>query len=352
MLGHRALKQISMSPDDFPQYSKTQQTGNAGVTIVEQLVEHELGWHFRRNNQQDDFGIDGYLDVIREDGAVLGRSVAVQIKTGKSHVIKSSNFGFVLKGTRKHLNYFLNYPIPVLLVLVDEVQQRAWWVHICPQAIRLRKTDWEITVPQTQRLDASCVTDLNGLAGKTMDYLPIVQQMTKVREAACEAAAIVFLITKNEIVNGETTRLKAFFAMFEASPDNLPDIRNKVSLAVHGYAQDDRELYEITEVRTWFAAAENAICGWPYYWNLTLESGTVVLFFYCTSEVEVGEYSPDRLKKRVEFPILEINRFMTRHFASLNTLTAKHGISEIVNEEICRAVGGILFRIAGIDPPP
>ena len=341
-----------MSPDDFPQYSKAQRTGNAGVTIVEQLVEHELGWRFRRNDQQDDFGIDGYLDVIREDGAVLGRSVAVQIKTGKSHIIKNSNFGFVLKGTRKHLNYFLNYPIPVLLVFVDEVAQRAWWVHVCPQAIRLRKTDWEITVPQAQRLDASCINDLNALAGKTMDYLPLVEQMTRVREAACSAAVVVFLITKNETVNCDTTRLQAFFTMFEASPDNLPDIRNKFTLAVHGYAEDHRELYEIVEVRRWFAAAEKAVCGWPYYWDLSLESGTVALFFYCTSDIEVNGPSTDGHKMRLEVTGVQIARFLSRHLDSLNTLMKKHGISETVNKEVSLALSKLLFLISGQDPPP
>ena len=98
----------------------------------------------------------------------------------------------------------------------------------------MRKTDWEITVPQAQWLDASCVNALKALAGPTTDYLPLVEQMTEVRKAAGDAAMIVFLITKSEIVNCDTTRLKAFFAMFEASPDNLPDIRNKVTVAVHG----------------------------------------------------------------------------------------------------------------------
>src|SRR5947209_1639566 len=96
----------------FPKLTSAQQIGNKGVSLVTQLVENELKWHFRRNHQEDDFGIDGYIDIVHEDGSVVGRTLAVQVKTGSSHIVKTIEQGFVLHGELKHLNFFLNSPVP------------------------------------------------------------------------------------------------------------------------------------------------------------------------------------------------------------------------------------------------
>lgn len=335
----------------FPKRSKSQRTGAGGLLIVEKIVHDELGWIFRTNHQEHDFGIDGYIDVVRIDGAVLGRSVAVQVKTGKSHIAKETPAGFVLRGNRKHLNYFLNYPLPVILLLIDKESKSGWWVHVRPQAIRMTKTGREITVPRSQVFDSSNAAKLKALAGDVVDYGPLLEKMTMIRTASRDAAIVVFLVSRGEIEDCNTARLKEYFAMFEASPDHLSDIRNKVTLVVHGYTDDVRELYEIQEVRAWFHAAEKAVVGWPYYWALVSPGGPVFLFYYCTSKIKVIGRSTDQKKMHLETSGREVSKFLKRHFASLNHLVEKHGISEAINEEISRALTKFLIAHTGIDTP-
>ncbi len=162
--------------DRFPKLSSAQRTGSAGVTTVAKLVEDELNWRFRRNHQEDDFGIDGYVDIIGAGGSVLGRSFAVQIKTGPSHVAKTTEQGFLLYGELKHLNYFLNSSVPVILIWVDDSASRAWWVHIKPYAVRLTKTGWSVLIPRANLFDASCKADLSIIAGPTNNFLPLLER--------------------------------------------------------------------------------------------------------------------------------------------------------------------------------
>lgn len=330
----------------FPKLSSAQRTGAIGVTLVAGLVEKELRWGFRRNHQEDDFGIDGYVDIIRQDGAVLGKSFAVQIKTGPSHVAKTSDQGFLLYGDLKHLNYFLNSPVPVVLVWVDDAVNRAWWVHVVPHAIRLTKTGWSILIPRTNGFAASSSAALAALAGPTTDYLPLIRQMNVVRESVRSSGIILFLITKDEVMRGNVLRLQDFFRMFEAAPDVLPDIRHKLTLAVHGYDDDPREVFEIPEVRAWFEKAESAVLGWSYYLDLESSNSTLLVFLTCTCKGELRGLSQDGMKKLIWFPSEELEKFLERQFTSLNHFTKRHGISHTVNAEISHAISDFIEMIA------
>ncbi len=64
----------------YPTYSKAAQKGEAGIDLVSRIVHMELGWLFKRNHQEHDFGIDAQVDIILDDGSVTGQIVAMQIK--------------------------------------------------------------------------------------------------------------------------------------------------------------------------------------------------------------------------------------------------------------------------------
>jgi len=99
-----------------------------GVTFVKHATEAEFGWIFRKNPQEYDFGIDGYIDLITESGEVTGKSIAVQIKCGASYFKEKTKHGWNYRGELRHINYFMNLPCPVLLILVDPEKAKIWWV--------------------------------------------------------------------------------------------------------------------------------------------------------------------------------------------------------------------------------
>jgi hypothetical protein len=69
----------------FPKVQPSALAGEAGVNLVAGVVNAELGWMFRRTHNEHDFGIDGYFDVVSASEEMTGRSLAVQIKYGRSY---------------------------------------------------------------------------------------------------------------------------------------------------------------------------------------------------------------------------------------------------------------------------
>lgn len=79
---------------DLPKYKRSNQTGRKGLNELKGIVEEQLEWILRPSHQEDDFGVDGYIDII--DGeSVTGKSIAFQAKTGQSYLVElDENTGF------------------------------------------------------------------------------------------------------------------------------------------------------------------------------------------------------------------------------------------------------------------
>ena len=68
-----------------PQYTQQMEISRQGMNLLRQLVENELKWMLRPTHLEDDFGIDAYIDVVSEDRLLTGKTIAIQVKTGKSY---------------------------------------------------------------------------------------------------------------------------------------------------------------------------------------------------------------------------------------------------------------------------
>jgi hypothetical protein len=116
----------------------------------------------------------------------------------------------------------------------------------------------------------------------------------------------------------------------------------KLILAVEGWNDDKREVYEIPEARAWFAKAERAVLGWGYYLDLEASYSTFNTFFMCTSTTKIVGESIDRTGKVVDVSLNEATEFIKRHFYWLNEFTEKHRFSLEVNKEISLMMGNAL----------
>ncbi|WP_227118911.1 DUF4365 domain-containing protein [Erwinia amylovora] len=122
--------------EGYPKYKKSAHLAEVGVNIVSSLINESFGWIFKRNHQETDFGIDGYIEVVRENGSVTGKMLAVQIKCGSSFFLEENRWGYVYRGEKKHFNYLSNCPIPVLILLCDPVSKDVLW-----EVFDLKKTE-------------------------------------------------------------------------------------------------------------------------------------------------------------------------------------------------------------------
>jgi hypothetical protein len=150
---------ISMTDDDYPEYTEDAEMGERGTWIVEGIVRDSLGWLFREI-QKSDLGIDGFIETLDDERKSKGRLLALQLKTGPSYFKEQNDDGFVFRGEPKHLKYWLEFSLPVLLVLCDPDKQICYWESVLTTNVTRTGVGWKMTIPRSQTLTADQKTAL------------------------------------------------------------------------------------------------------------------------------------------------------------------------------------------------
>lgn len=103
-------------------------TDRIGVNAFERIVLKELKWIFREQPTVD-VGIDATIERVANNSPT-GEQIAVQIKSGLGNVKvnKDGHFDYYL--SQVHYQYWLSYPIPVIIVLYDTENEILYWNSI------------------------------------------------------------------------------------------------------------------------------------------------------------------------------------------------------------------------------
>lgn len=121
-------------------------TERKGINAVERLLL-ENSWIFREQTVGD-WGIDAQAEPTN-NGKPLGKLVALQIKTGKSYFARKGD-GFVYRGNRRHLDYWLQHSLPVYIIIHDPDEDITLWQKIEQHLISQRNGDrWTIPIPKS-----------------------------------------------------------------------------------------------------------------------------------------------------------------------------------------------------------
>lgn len=315
---------------ELPKYNKSQETGEIGLSIVKKTIEKELNWIFRKNHQEHDFGIDGYIDVIAECGQVTGKSIALQIKTGKFYFSEPTDLGWVYRGQMSHLNYYLNHEIPVIILIVDDTTEEIYWCLCDPNKTDKAGKSWKIIVPCKQQLTKASKEELAQYISPTIDYVSQLEHFWKGNKMLKEHERIMLLVAKDEILELDFENLIMAFDRFETSGEDLIiHLRNKVDVLVHGYDEDPREIDQIPEVMHWAREVFKQIDNWPYFLTMDKAAQFVKVLHIAHSDyVRAGP-------KRIEYDTSSSAPFLQAMFDKLNSFCDRHGISDEINIDIC-----------------
>jgi hypothetical protein len=109
---------------------------NAGEIGTEagRIFEYNLpsSWIFRSQEDQNDFGIDGEIELKDRKGKALGKESVfkVQIKgeENSTYINDGTTMSFTLKLER--LKYYFEFKVPVLLVVVEVSSEKIFWLPI------------------------------------------------------------------------------------------------------------------------------------------------------------------------------------------------------------------------------
>ncbi|WP_444958237.1 DUF4365 domain-containing protein [Microbulbifer sp. ZKSA002] len=162
---------------------------NAGEIGVEagRIFTYNLpsNWIYRSQEDQDDFGIDGEIEIKDERGKALGKNSVFKVQIKGEEVSTFINGGAVLSFTIKieRLKYYLNFRIPVILVVVEVSSERIFWLPITNDT-KLREDvfssknteSMQIHIPVDSRLVRKDKNSFDGLFDAVVDcwdYLSI-----------------------------------------------------------------------------------------------------------------------------------------------------------------------------------
>lgn len=112
----------------LPKYNETAIQERIWVNAVSLKVT-KLGLIFRELPTSD-VGIDGQVEYVNDKGEATGEVVAIQIKSGKSFFKHETNEFFKFYIANKHLHYWENFPIPVLLLMHNPTNDNIYFIDV------------------------------------------------------------------------------------------------------------------------------------------------------------------------------------------------------------------------------
>jgi len=281
-----------MSNFEFPKQSKHQKTGRSGEVFFEYFTTNILGWIYHSVPQELDFGIDGYIDIVDGEN-VTGKRIAVQIKCGDSYTSKKSKGGIKYEGSNKHLNFYLNLQIPVVLIVINGDCSQGFWVEFDIEKTTESISGWWIEVPKRNRLDNTVKTSFKELAGESKDFSEEIQNLWAMDEVLSNTSFLAFAIPRSELQSRSLSTLKSVIKKLTKNKEMMLSKRVSAEIFFPEYDSDPRELYAIPEVRSWFL--KTVAEGIPWFYFLDQKGGTsLTLLFCCTCKVSFGSMSPLR----------------------------------------------------------
>jgi hypothetical protein len=118
-----------------------------------------MRWLFREQPFED-YGIDAHIEAV-DDETVLGRLVALQIKSGRSYFDSPADHGWWFRDKAAHFEYWLDFSIPV----VDLDSGLCHWQLVSESTVeKSGGSQWKLRVPKAHVLDGSAVRPLRDAA--------------------------------------------------------------------------------------------------------------------------------------------------------------------------------------------
>lgn len=322
---------------DLPKRSNNSKIGKSGLTILTSIVENKLGWLLRPTHQEEDFGIDAYIEIVTKKGQVTGKSIAVQVKSGQSYFKDKNKFGWIYYGEMRHLNYYLNNEIPVIIVLVNIEKKKAFWALCDPAQTEKHGSKWSITIPFNQPLDAKSKNILLKYVGSAIDYVSQLEQYWgKVK--LLKSAQLMFVVGKNEILNQDYSPLIDAFKKLAHNKELLFTQKESVDIWIHGYDNDPRELFEIQEVRDWIRNSLDKIPGLAFFLINKEYAVFLKLILYCKVKISTikdsEHYVNGILRRKMDYKISDTSEVLKELFQNLNTFCSQNKVPMNIIEEI------------------
>lgn len=318
---------------DFPKYLKSNKTGRIGLNILSKIVEKELGWVTRLNHQEDDFGIDAFLDVII-DGYITGKSIAIQVKSGNSYFVSLDSANWKFKGEIRHLNYYLNHDIPVLIVLVNVDTEIAYWELCKIEYVDLHENSWTMPIPKDQQISSLHIEQLLNLVPKTVNYVSQLEDYWLGNKLLSDIERLLILVGKDDIKEMNYRPLIDLIKRICSNKYHLSKFKENIEIGICGFDDDSRELYQVPEVKKWMSNIFKHVLGLTYFVTKDKYSQFLKVLVFSCVEMQTIDKNSQEGSVWVEFDKKYLEGIFEIIFNDLNEFTDSFELSEQINKEI------------------
>lgn len=121
----------------------TPQTERLGVSVLDYFFS-ENGWLFREQTTHD-YGIDAHVEIV-ENQRPTGKLIALQIKAGQSFFQEEIDDAYVFRTDDKHIAYWVDHSMPVVLVLYNPETKQAYWQNVSRETVETSGKGWKLFV--------------------------------------------------------------------------------------------------------------------------------------------------------------------------------------------------------------
>jgi hypothetical protein len=138
----------------------TDRTERIGVGIAMTAFE-SLGFAFREQSESD-YGIDAQAELIQSEQPT-GQLLGIQLKSGSSYLSETDIDGYIFRTDKKHVDYWQNHALPVLICLCNVDAQTIHWQVVNSETAASTGKGFKFTVPADQTIDTSSIDALRSL---------------------------------------------------------------------------------------------------------------------------------------------------------------------------------------------
>lgn len=326
----------------YPKRTFKQSRGQKGEAYIDFLISNTFDWIYRPVHQEMDFGIDGYIDIVNNT-QVTGLSIGVQIKSGSSYIAKRTSGGIKYEGNNKHLNFYLNHKIPVILIVVDNDRNNAFWVEFDIEKTTPTSSGWWIEIPEENTISTNTKAIWENIAGIPEDFSDKVQKTWMESKLIQNSDLLIFSIPKEDVNNGSMDTVLNIIKRLSKNKKMLLDKRSSVEIFFPDYNDDERELYDIPEIRQWFQNSMDQNIPWFYFLNgKNITIGLSLLFICCVNIKRVKIVNNiHKLEPNRE----DIEEWMNQNFINLNIFTNQNNIDLETNKEVSNTMSEAFMKM-------
>jgi len=322
-----------MKSNQFPKIDISRSKGLKGQAFFENLILAEYNWLYHPISQEKDFGIDGHIEIVK-NGKATAKLIAVQIKYGDSYFENARNNKIVFYGEEKHLNYYANCNVPVIIVLINNDFSKIIWVKFDMELTYPAKNGWTIEIPCNNIFNG---LDIEKLAGPIIDYAEEINSLWGIDKLLHACSAYLLVIPKEDVENLDYSKITSIIKHLSKNSNILKEKRQTMDICFYGYDDDSRELFEIQEVMRWMKKSLDYKIPWFYFLSTDTKNSAMILHITALCNFEDTEKTNNR-GDLLFFSGEIIARFFVINFSILNNFMEKHGLTIELNKEITKNI--------------